>query len=133
MDIEIFTLCDFAEDIRGKLVIVGTFDALNAKQLPISLPTCHVATRIRFYSGEGGKLPFEIHIKSPDGNLIVPPVKGDANIFISPGAHSVSANFVVGFGNLKFDVYGRHTVILSVRGQELRTLPLFVNQPQKEN
>ena len=32
MEIEIFTLCDFAQDNSGKLTVVGTFDGINSKQ-----------------------------------------------------------------------------------------------------
>ena len=31
MEIEIFTLADFAQDNNSKLTIVGTFDSINAK------------------------------------------------------------------------------------------------------
>ena len=34
MEIEIFTLCDYAQDMKGKLVLVGTFDTIFPKQYP---------------------------------------------------------------------------------------------------
>jgi len=34
MEIEIFTLCDFAQDNNSKLTVVGTFDSIHSKQFP---------------------------------------------------------------------------------------------------
>jgi len=34
MEIEIFTLCDFAQDNSSKLTVVGTFDSIQSRQFP---------------------------------------------------------------------------------------------------
>jgi hypothetical protein len=126
MDIEIFTLCDFAQDNSGKLLIIGVFDIIHARILPAIHPTCHIAARIRFRSGETGSIPFEIKITSPDGDNLIPPIGGGMQIQLTPGAESTCGNICVGIGGLPLKVFGRHTVTLSLRGQELRSLPLFV-------
>ena len=47
MDIQIATLCDFAADYNGKLVVSGTFDTLAARALPVVHPSCALAmTRV---------------------------------------------------------------------------------------
>ena len=38
MEIEIFTLSDFAQYNNSKLTIVGTFDSIKAKQFPVQHP-----------------------------------------------------------------------------------------------
>jgi len=133
MDIEIFTLCDFAQDLNGKLTIVGTFDTLYATQLPANHPNCHLAARIRFLGRENGKVPFGIRITSPDGEELMKPLQAEFHLSVNPGADSVTQNICLGIGGLPIKVYGKHVITLSVRGQDLRTLPLFVAKPPQIN
>jgi hypothetical protein len=46
MEIEIFTLCDFAQDNSGKLTVVGTFDGIHSKQFPFVQANFSVACRL---------------------------------------------------------------------------------------
>ena len=52
MEIEIFTLADFAQDNNSKLTIVGTFDSIHAKEFPTQHPACSIACRLRFAAKE---------------------------------------------------------------------------------
>lgn len=133
MDIEIFTLCDFAQDNQGKLTIVGTFDTVFARQLPTAIPTCHIALRLRLRPGEAGRIPFGIQIQTPDGQNVIPPLQAEMQSQVPPGAESVCGNVAIGIGGLTFQSYGRYSIILTVRGQELRTLPIFVTPPRQPN
>jgi len=54
MEIEIFTLCDFAQDNNSKLTVVGTFDAIYSKQFPFVQQSFSVACRLRFSEKEVG-------------------------------------------------------------------------------
>ncbi len=133
MDIEIFTLCDFAQDMNGKLTIVGTFDTLYATKLPAQHPNCHLAARIRFYNGEQGKVPFGIRITSPDGEDLIKPVGAEFYVPMNPGADSSTQNICLGIGGLPIKVYGKHIITLSINGQDLKTLPMFVAKPPQAN
>jgi hypothetical protein len=133
MDIELFAICDFAQDNKGKLTIVGTFDTYFAKKVPSLIPTCHIAARIRFRAGEHGKIPFSIRIESPDGGDILPPINGSVDLNPRPGSESTAINICVGMGGLPIKVYGKHSITLSVKGQDLRTLPLFTVEPPNPN
>ena len=133
MDIEVFTICGFAQDMMGKLTVVGTFDTVLPPQLPFQLPTCSIAARIRLTAREAGRIPFGVKITSPDGGYVIPPIMGEMMVQPPPGAESITGNLCVGIGMLKLTAYGRYNVTLSLRGQDLRTLPLFVNRhPQQE-
>ena len=48
MNIEAFLLCDAATGHQGKLNVLGAFDTIYAKQLPVIHPACAIALRIRF-------------------------------------------------------------------------------------
>ena len=54
MDIQIAALCDAATDSHGKLNILGTFDTINAGQLPAVHPQCSIALRLVFSKMEEG-------------------------------------------------------------------------------
>ena len=54
MDIQIATLCDFAADYNGKLVISGTFDTLVARAVPVVHPSCALAMRMCFTPEDAG-------------------------------------------------------------------------------
>ena len=55
MDIQIAALCDAATDSHGKLNILGTFDTINAGQMPAVHPQCSIALRLVFSKMEEGQ------------------------------------------------------------------------------
>jgi hypothetical protein len=62
MDIQIATLCDFAADYNGKLVISGTFDTLAARAVPVVHPSCALAMRFCFTPEDAGRHKLSINI-----------------------------------------------------------------------
>ena len=55
MDIQIASLCDSAADYNGKLCIMGTFDTIFARALPVVYPHCAFAMRICFKPADEGE------------------------------------------------------------------------------
>jgi hypothetical protein len=53
MNIEVYSLCDAATNDTGKLNLLGSFDTIRAKDMPVVHPQCSVALRVRFNSIEG--------------------------------------------------------------------------------
>lgn len=80
MEIEIFTLCDYATDNAGKLTIVGTFDNITTPSLPV-MQQLGIAIRLRFSGNQAGNHAMELKITDPNkgaigninGNLNVAP------------------------------------------------------------
>ena len=72
MDIQIATLCDFAADYNGKFVIVGTFDALAARALPVVHPHCALALRFCFTGEDDGRHKLSITVINEDGEALDP-------------------------------------------------------------
>jgi hypothetical protein len=105
MEIEIFTLADFAADYgSGKLTVSGTFDTIFSKTFPVVHPFCSIALRIRVANSEAGHHDFELR---PKGLSVVEPVKGNMNVRPNPNADHTTFNIVVNFNNLKFDKPGK--------------------------
>jgi hypothetical protein len=80
MEIEIFTLCDFAQDNSGKLTVVGTFDGIHSKQFPFVQANFSVACRLRFSEKEIGEHHMRLRLIDMDGKEIVQPIQGNMNI-----------------------------------------------------
>jgi hypothetical protein len=106
MEIEIFTLADFAADYgNGKLIITGTFDTIFSQSYPVVHPTCAIALRIRIANSETGYHDFELR---PKGFSTVEPVKGSMDIKPNPNADHSTFNIVVNFNNLKLEKPGKY-------------------------
>ena len=116
MEIEIFTLCDFAQDNNSKLTIVGTFDSINAKQFPVQHPVCAVACRLRFSNKEAGDHEFKLRLIDITGKELIQPIQGNINIPVPANGHIVSINLVVNFNQLQFAKAGRYAFELHIDG-----------------
>ena len=128
MEIEIFTLADFAQDNNSKLTIVGTFDSIQAKQFPVQHPACTVACRLRFGIKEVGEHDFKLRLINGAGKELITPIEGNINIGVPPNGQFASINIVVNFNQLKFETAGRFSFELYIDGDWKSGLPLFLNQ-----
>ncbi len=128
MEIEIFTLSDFAQDNNSKLTIVGTFDSIQAKQFPVQHPSCTVACRLRFGVKEVGPHDFRLRLIDTSGKEIIQPIEGNINIATPPNGQFASINIVVNFNQLKFETTGRYSFELYIDGDWKSGLPLFLHQ-----
>jgi hypothetical protein len=126
MNIEIFALCDYAEVLAGKLVIVGPFDAIRAKKVPIIHHICTLAIRIRFGRSEYGKHPFHLNIVDLDGGRIVPELKGAINVQEGSELRSRAVDMSIRIPNLQIKEFGEYTLTFNVDNKELFTMPLRV-------
>ncbi len=128
MEIEIFTLADFAQDNSSKLTIVGTFDSIQAKQFPVQHPACTIACRLRFAAKETGEHDFRLRLIDEDGKETIKPIEGNILIAEPPNGQFVTINIVINFTQLKFERAGRYSFELHIDGDWASGLPLFLNQ-----
>jgi hypothetical protein len=128
MEIEIFTLADFAQDNNSKLTIVGTFDSINAKQFPVQHPACTLACRLRFAAKESGQHDFKMRLIDAEGKEIIKPIEGNINIGMPPNGQFASINIVINFNQLQFEKAGRYSFELFIDGDWKSGLPLLLNQ-----
>jgi hypothetical protein len=126
MDIEIFTLCDHAQDFGGKLVIIGTFDTITAPVFPAVHAALSIAARIRFLRTEAGLHKINILVVNEDGKEILPPFSGDLTVNPPPQSESMVVNFCLDVGRLTFEKPGRYGIDLIVDGVHQRSLPLLL-------
>ena len=128
MEIEIFTLCDFAQDNNSKLTVVGTFDSIHSKQFPLVQPMFSVACRLRFSEKEVG--PHDMRLRFIDGAAkeLIKPIEGQITISQPTNGQYSAVNLVFNFNQMKIDKAGRYSFELYIDDEWVTGLPLFINQ-----
>jgi hypothetical protein len=129
MEIEIFTLCDFAQDTMGKLTIVGTVDFISTPVFPTVHPHCSVALRIRFSDKEVGQHSGSILFTNPNGEEVLPKLPFNLNVAKGPNGYT-TVNMVLNAGNLQFKTPGKHVIQLHIDDEWRSGLSLFLVQAQ---
>ena len=127
MEIEIFTLCDFAQDNSGKLTVVGTFDGINSKQFPFVQGNFSVACRLRFAEKETGQHNMRLRFIDANGKELLQPIEGEMNIPKPTNGQYTTINLVFNFNQIKFEKAGRYSFELFIDDEWESGLPLFIN------
>ncbi len=125
MEIEIFTLCDHAQDFNGKLVIVGTFDSISSSAYPFTHAACSLAGRLRFSEKESGVHEFKIKLIDEDGIELYPAIEGNIDVSKSVANYS-TINFAINLGNLEFKKAGKYAIELYIDNEWQKGLPINV-------
>ena len=128
MEIEIFTLCDFAQDNNSKLTVVGTFDSINARQFPFVHGNFSVACRLRFSEKEIGIHDMQLRFIDGKGEGLIKPIEAQINIPAPQNSQYSAVNLVFNFNQVKFDKPGRYSFELYIDDEWRSGLPLFLNQ-----
>jgi hypothetical protein len=128
MEIEIFTLCDFAQDNGGKLIIVGTFDSMQAKTFPVRHPACSIACRLRFSKKEYGPHTITVRVIDAGNNELVQPLEAEIMVEQPALAEHSTINLVINYNNIEFKNAGRYSFELSLDGEWKSGLPLHLSK-----
>lgn len=132
MNVEAFLICDAATDQLGKLNVLGSFDTINAGQVPFNYAQFSVALRLRFFRNESGNHPFRINVINADGKSILPkPLDGNVNIEMPPASDSQAVNLVVNLRDVRFESAGVFSVDLTVSGKQRGALPLYIRKVER--
>ena len=127
MDVQVATLCDSAADYNGKLCVLGTFDTICSKQVPVVHPHCALALRVCFQPGDEGSHRFTIKFIDADGKAVMPQLQSDTvEISLPSDAYFLTRNIVINMQRLKFDRVGLFSIDISVDDQILSRVPLRV-------
>lgn len=129
MDIQIATLCDFAADYNGKLVISGTFDTLAARALPVVHPSCALAMRFCFTQEDVGRHKLSINIINEDGEALDPanmPIEPEFEVKMPKDIPFNTRNMVMNLQGLRFSEDGIYSIDIGYDGELMMRLPLRV-------
>jgi hypothetical protein len=135
MDIQIATLCDFAADYNGKMVVSGTIDVLAAPALPIVQPHCCLALRLCITPEDNGAHKFTVNIIDGDGKSIDAkmPIKADMPVDLPEDVPFLHRNLILNLQGLKFNEVGVYFIDVSIDGDVIQRLPLRVIKMDAKN
>jgi hypothetical protein len=133
MNLESFLLCDAATDQQGKLNVLGAFDNIFAKELPVRHRACSIAARVRFSKIEAGDHAVRIFIIDADGASIGPKLEGNIAVRIGDKASTAVVNLILNIQNLEFKQYGQYQIDLAVDGNVQASLPLYIRPVPEQN
>ena len=125
MEVEIFTVCDFAQDNNGKLTIVGTFDRITATAFPCVHAQLSVALRLRFANSEAGVHTLKVRLTDNANINVIEPLQGEINVNPSTLGYS-AVNLVINFQGAKFEKEGRYSFELHVDDEWRSGLPFYL-------
>ena len=130
MKVEIFTLCDAATvDAGGKLNILGSFDRLNAKQVPVIHPQCSLAIKLRFERIEEGKKRLRISFVDSDGAAVMPTLDATTEVRFQGNDSTSTVSLALNIQQLKLPRSGEYSIDLAVDDRHESSIPLFVPPP----
>ena len=132
MHIEIFTVCEFAEQSkRGNFSIKNTRDTWLVHKVPAELDQSYIALRVRFSNEEAGEHVVKLRVVDPDGRIIFS-TDGSSPFQISSYEDSGTLNLVFRLEKIPVTTFGRHSVVMSINGNELGDLPLHVRKTRTQ-
>lgn len=117
MKVDIFTLCDSAQEYNnGKLVIVGTFNSIYAKNFPADYPEFALVARIMFSETEKGVHNIKFSIKKENEDVFILPVGEMTADNTDSKGKETTVNIVVKGNNIPIASPGIYIVTLDVDG-----------------
>lgn len=131
MDIQIASLCDFAADYNGKLVVTGTFDTLAARALPVVHPMCTLALRFCFTQEDVGRHKLSITIINEDGEPLDEnnmPIEPEFEVQLPGNVPFMTRNLIMNLQGLRFPKAGIYSVDIGCDGELMMRLPLRIVQ-----
>lgn len=114
MKVDIFTLCDSAQEYGGKLIIIGTFNSIYGKEFPTLHPEFALVARVVFGEDEKGVHNIDFSIKKNGEEVyIMPPGQMTADTTNTKGKDAI-INVVVKGNNIPIPSEGTYVVTLKV-------------------
>ena len=127
MKVEIFTLCDAATiDAGGKLNILGSFDRLYAKEVPVIHPQCALAIKLRFERVEEGQKRMRIAFVDSDGASVMQTLNATTQVRFGPNDSTASASLALVIQQLKLPAFAEYSIDLAVDDRHEASIPLLV-------
>jgi hypothetical protein len=114
----------------GKLNILGEFNGIFAKSLPVVWPKMFLVLRLDSTPGEGPAHKLVIRVMNEDGKMLNQ--IADATIRLVdaaiPGAPR-RGQYIIGIERAYFPAYGTYSFEILVNGNSVGSVPLYVYQP----
>ena len=126
MQLEILTLCREARYNGQVLDVAGAFDIFMTPRVPLVVPSCWLAGRVRFERIEEGEHQIKIMLIDADGGLVVPEIVEDLAVKFAGDLPTVCKAFAIQFAQLVLPEYGEYAIKVAVDRISLASVPLYV-------
>jgi len=128
MQLEILTLCREARYNGQVLDVTGAFDIFMTPRVPLVVPCCWLAGRVRFERIEEGEHQIKIMLIDADGGLVVPEIIEDLEVKFAGDLPTVCKAFAIQFAQLVLPEHGEYAIKVAVDRINLASVPLYVLQ-----
>jgi hypothetical protein len=127
MRVELLALCDAATTHAGKLNMLGVFDTIYAREIPVAHPTCAIAIRLRWERIEANEQHrIRLQFVDEDGHEVMPTWEGAIQVQSLPERSSVATDMTLNLQRIQFNAYGQYAIDLAIDGRLEASLPLYV-------
>jgi hypothetical protein len=126
MEVPIASICDYALNDNGKLLLMGAFDTIYVGRLPAVHPYCSIAFRVLLTNRDPAKNKLQVEVLDPDGTNCIPPVTGSFETQLMPDPQFSSNNLVINLVHLSLLKEGRYTIQLHLNDAIVSRIPLVV-------
>ena len=126
MQLEILTLCREARYNGQVLDVAGAFDIFVTPRMPLIVPSCWLAGRVRFERIEEGSHQLKITIIDADGRPVVPAITEDLSVQLARDLPTVCKAFALPFAQLMLPEYGEYAIKVAIDRIALASVPLYV-------
>ncbi|MCC6908621.1 MAG: hypothetical protein IT430_11810 [Phycisphaerales bacterium] len=128
MKLEMFCLCEAANESHGRLNLLGVFDKIYTKSLPAVHPRMVAVARMRHQETADSTHRVVLTIVPPSEHEPVAELEVNAQFKkAGPEGWSVS-QLILAIERLRLDEEGSYTVQLSMDGEPMSMIPLFVQK-----
>lgn len=127
MQLEVFTLSNYAVNHNGALTIQDSFDSIIVPTIPQVHPTCFLTVKFRTADSEAGKHDFQIIGRDPIGKEVLR-VDGKADLKELPQFGYSTSLLVIPLVNIKLDYLGKYTFEFHFDGEFQAGLSMHVMQ-----
>jgi hypothetical protein len=128
MNIEIFTICEYAQTLGKILNVISPFDTISANKLPVA-KSFSIALRIRYEPEGESEKEIVYTISDPDEVKIFGDIKAKATIM--PHVDKTKCiDLVVNIESMVFDKSGKYRIAIETEGEKYE-VPLYVELKNK--
>ncbi len=126
MEIQVATLCDSAQDYNSKLCVLGTFDTIGSRGVPVVHPQCALALRVCFRAADEGSHKMTIRMINSDGKDMMQALEANVDIRLPEGADFITRNMILNFQPLRMETGGTYSFEVFFDGKQYASVPLRV-------
>ena len=126
MEVLVAALCDSAADYNGKLCVLGAFDTIVGKGLPIRHPQCSIAFRLVYFADDEGEHKMSVRFVNADGVDMIPPFEPTVTVKLPFDHYFMTRNLVINLQRLELHQLGAYSIDVIDNGEEVASIPLRV-------